>query len=367
MWGKAAAPRHVFDLLLHALCSGMFFLLLRRLGVAPPLDLLAGLLFAWHGIRVEAVAWPGARFDTLALLFSLAAALSVLKGGKTGLAGAVLATCAACLSKEAGFVLPVLLALVLGRAALTRAGAILVGSSAVTATAVFAWRWVVLKGIGGYVQADGVTPSVLQFHPLVLVKSFLARIWGVLWFPVNWSRPLEWWMMLGLGAGVVGTCLLLRSRPSRERIALCIAGVAVACLPTYNMLLIGASLEQSRYLDCATPAFVLLLVFACAALPRRAGRLAIALMVVFQFAALEHNLRIFSDVSNARYEYCRRLAQRAQTTEGKIVIDNVPIVVDGVFWRNGIEECLWVEFGIPMGKVQVVQAGSGNSVSPAAR
>ena len=100
LWGTAAMPRHALDLILHAMSSVLFLLLVRRLGVRPPFDWLAGLLFAWSGIHVEAVAWPAARFDTLVLLFSLAAALCVLRGGRIGLLVSVLATAAACLSKE---------------------------------------------------------------------------------------------------------------------------------------------------------------------------------------------------------------------------------------------------------------------------
>ena len=119
------------------------------------------------------------------------------------------------------------------------------------------------------------------------------------------------------------------------------------------MLLIDSSLERSRYLDLATPAFTLLLVFACIGLPRRTSMVALGLLVVFQIAALEHNLRIWRSVSTARYDLCRSLAGQARTAAGPIVINAVPLVVDGVYWRNGIEECLSMEFGIPMGRVQV--------------
>ena len=124
------------------------------------------------------------------------------------------------------------------------------------------------------------------------------------------------------------------------------------------MLLIDSSLERSRYLDLATPAFTLLLVLACAALPRRAGVVALGLLVIFHLAALEHNLQIWKSVSTARYELCRGLAERARNASGPLAINNVPLVVDGVYWRNGIEDCLWLEFGVPMGKVLVNQQGS---------
>jgi hypothetical protein len=352
LWRTAALPRHAFDLILHGVTSVLFLLLVRALGVGPPFDWLAGLLFAWNGIRTEAVAWPAARFDTLALLFSLTAALAVLRGGTAGYIVSMVATAAACLSKESAYVLPLLLALLLGRDALRRRGRTLIASNFGVAILIFIWRWWALKGIGGYVSQNGA-PTVLQFHAVTFVKTFLARIWGILAFPLNWSRPLEWWMMAGLTAGVVAFLLLLRSRPNRTRIILCFAGVVVACVPAHHMLLIDSSLERARYLDLATPAFTLMLVFACIALPRRTGIAALALMVVFQIAALEHNLGIWHSVSSARYEMCRTLAARSQKSSDPIVINDVPLIMDGVYWRNGIEECLWLDFGIPMGRVQI--------------
>ena len=125
------------------------------------------------------------------------------------------------------------------------------------------------------------------------------------------------------------------------------------------MLLIDSSLERSRYLDFATPAFTLLLAFACIALPRHLGIAALTLLVVFHIAALEHNLRIWHSVSTARYELCRSIAERARNASEPISIHDVPLVVDGVYWRNGIEDCLWLDFGIPMGRVRVNEQRSG--------
>ena len=166
-------------------------------------------------------------------------------------------------------------------------------------------------------------------------------------------------MTAGLGAGLIAFLLLLASRPDRKRAVLCLAGVVVACAPPYNMLLIDSSLERSRYLDLATPAFTVLLVFACVALPRHLGIAALTLFVLFHIAALEHNLKIWHSVSTARYELCRSLAERARNAPEPISINDVPLVVDGVYWRNGIEDCLWLDFGIPMGRVRVNQQASG--------
>lgn len=281
-------------------------------GVAPPFDLLAALLFAWHGIRPETVAWPSGRFDTLAVLFSLVAALAVLRRDLNGLVVSMLATAAACLSKESAFVLPLLLAAMAGRARRTLA------TSFAVAGGIFVWRWWVLKGIGGYSSLNGEAPSVLEFHGVTLVKTFLARIWGVLWFPVNWSTPFEWWMALGLVAGIAGSLALLKAHPDRGRFALSLACVAIACVPVHHMLLIGPSLERSRYLTYTAAPFIFALALAYSALPVRIGVAAMALLVGFQAAALLHNLKIWRSVASARYEVCRSVAATARNTPGPI-------------------------------------------------
>ena len=358
LWGTAAFPRHAADVGLHAICCVLFLVLVRRLGIGSPYDWLAGLIFAWNSIRPEAVAWTAARFDTLALLFSLVAAVSALRLDRIGAAVTMLATAAACLSKESAYVLPLLIAILLGRRALAGAGRATVIASFGTAVALFAWRWVVLKGVGGYVAPDGASPSALYLNPLVFVKTFFARIWGILWFPLNWSRPFEWWMAAGLAAGIAASLLLLRARPDRGRVVLCLAGVAVAALPVHHMLLIDPSLERSRYLDLATPAFTLLVAFAGMALPRRLGIGTLSLFAVFHLAGLQHNLRIWSDVSRARYQLCREVADQVRDSGAPVTLTNVPLAKDGVYWRNGIEDCANLEFNIPMGRVRVNPPGS---------
>jgi hypothetical protein len=281
------------------------------------------------------------------LLFSLIAALAVMREARTGLIVCVLATTAACLSKESAFVLPFLLAALPDRARRSLA------ASFAVAGGIFVWRWWVLKGIGGYTGLNTGGPAVLEFHVVTFIKTFLARIWGILWFPVNWSTPLEWWMMLALAAGIAGSLALLKSRPDRRRFALGLACVAIACVPVHHMLLIGPSLERSRYLTYATAPFIFALALAYSTLPVRMGVAAMALVVTFQAATLRHNLTIWRSVAAARHEMCRSVAFPANNTPGPIAVTGLPLVLDGVYWSNGFEDCLWLEFHVPPGKVLV--------------
>src|SRR5262249_52547759 len=161
--------------------------------------------------------WSAARFDALALLFSLIATLAVLRRSHAGTAVACLAIAAACLSKESAFVSPVLLLpLLLGEPEDRRRPAIgPVVAIFASATAVLIVRFWLMGGIGGYVDAAG-TPKFLDVNLLTLAKTFLARIWGILWFPLNWSTPFEWWMIAGFAAGISAFILITLSHPKRK-------------------------------------------------------------------------------------------------------------------------------------------------------
>lgn len=83
-----AVPFHVVNAILHALGTGLLFILFLRLSRRPGPSLLLALLWAIHPLRVESVAWVSERKDVLSLVFllgSLHAWLSFLRAGRPGL------------------------------------------------------------------------------------------------------------------------------------------------------------------------------------------------------------------------------------------------------------------------------------------
>jgi tetratricopeptide (TPR) repeat protein len=77
VWGDAVIGYHLFNLTLHAVCTALVLLTLRRLAV--PGALLAASLFALHPIQVESVAWMTEIKNTLSTCFYLLAALTYLR------------------------------------------------------------------------------------------------------------------------------------------------------------------------------------------------------------------------------------------------------------------------------------------------
>ncbi len=96
--GGSPLPYHLASLLLHAAAAALVALLALRLGWKPLAAGLAGMLFAVHGMHVEAVAWASSLTYLLASCCALGGLLALL-GGRWLLAGLALA--AAMLSQEA--------------------------------------------------------------------------------------------------------------------------------------------------------------------------------------------------------------------------------------------------------------------------
>jgi len=115
MGGRPEDPRvfHRVSLALHALNSGLIFLLLFRLyGALVPAALVA-LLFGLHPLTVEPVAWISERKGLLAAAFSLLTLLAYVRaargGGRRWLATAAAFHAGALLSKPTAMSLPLLL------------------------------------------------------------------------------------------------------------------------------------------------------------------------------------------------------------------------------------------------------------------
>ena len=114
LFGLEPAAFHAVQVLLHAACAALVYLLLIRFGIGVPAAAAGGALFAVHPAQVEAVAWISSLADGMAAFFTLLSVHAWLRsrGPDRWYVLSLLAGLLACLSKEAAIVFPLFLVLV---------------------------------------------------------------------------------------------------------------------------------------------------------------------------------------------------------------------------------------------------------------
>jgi hypothetical protein len=336
------------SVLLHGVNSALVFALAARLGLSRNAALFAGALFAVHGCLPESVVWIAGWFGTLSTLFFLCALVLFLEHLARqghghlwfGVASFACMTLA-LLSKETAYVFPLVAALAAwDRGALRRAWPTLAtffGGSLV----VFAYRWTLLGGIGGYVDLNAGGPLLMKLGIVPVLRSLLLRLWAVLVFPINWSREPELWLGL-ITAGYVAALVWLASSCGKSRSLWFPAGfVLLGALPPLEQLLIGPDLQKSRELYLPLAGFCVLLAGAADRLHSRVRWVVPAMIIGFNFVALQHNITIWRNVGNLAQQTC--VAASRCSTARKLRIEDVPGSLDGVYFLGvGLPECVGI-------------------------
>jgi hypothetical protein len=189
----------------------------------------------------------------------------------------------------------------------------------------FAYRWRVLGGIGGY--------NAMHLAVISSAKALFLRIWAVLFFSLNWNGGMEIYAALGLATGILAYVGLTFSRPVRRDLGMAMAWILLCAAPAIQMLLIGPDLLNSRQLYLPAAGMTMLLAGAIESLPKWRWAAGAALLVFF-VASLEHNLTIRARVGELARETCVAAAK-----SGKIA--DPPKIVDGVWMLgNWFDQCV---------------------------
>ena len=370
-WAGGHAVRwHLWSLAAHAANTCLVYLLVRRLGIRRAAAWAAALLFALHGSRAETVAWADARFDLLATFFTLLAVLGVLAYCRTGrrVWYVPLAVCAALAvyTKESAFCLPLLPAALLPclpRAQWRRAMAASVALGSVCAV-LFAYRWWALGGIGGYADRTGVS-AVWQSRPLHTSEALFFRQWAFLFFPVNWSAPLAWWLRAA-AAGFLAMLVVFAARGGARpgglaRLVAGLAFVLAAVIPVQHLLMFQPDFAGARvlYLPLAG-----LAIFWAAMLERAApGKLTWAMaaaLIAFNVAALEHNLGPWRTTPAVAAAVCSALGRELANDPRPVFVSGLPDRLQGVYFlSNGFPECVEMNSGQAAARVHLVGGPAG--------
>lgn len=349
---------HWIGIVLHAANALLVLKLAAALGWSRLAAWLAAALFALHGTRPEVAVWMAGRYDLLATFFFLIAIVAFVRSWEARGARRILylsATClamlAAILSKESAYAFPLIATLLVAcfaPEAARRARAML-ALWWILAAALFAYRWSLFRGIGGY---GG-------FSPLSLLKALTFRIWAVLFFPINWTISPEIVLAILIVVYAVALAALFSLRAPRRRLLFAVWFVILSGLPAYSQLLIGLDLEKSRVLYLPSIGFCLLLAaLAENARPKLKVGSATAVLL-FHAAALLHNLGAWDQASRVVRSAC---LAATSCSDRPTVVSGLPRTINGVYtFANGFPECVAMQNA---GARAPIRLESGPSAAP---
>ncbi len=354
LWGTAPWPYHVVSLLAHAVASALVYFVARRAGASPIPAFVGTLLFAVHFRNHESVFWFSAISYPLSTCFGLASALlfrASLEEPRRGLlAGSLLASFAAMLTKDTAAVVPVLAALYgllfagggFARAtrrvrlrSLVPLGLVLLLGVALQAVPVegrpFARGGAAFSPKGAHASLDFVERSAALAVPGLESLSEAPR------------QALALAAALGLAAYAV---------VRRSRLALFgLAWVVLAHLPFYAF--VPRMGDLYLYLPLAGVALIavdaaeLSLSRVGSALPRAAAALAVGTLLVWSAARIDAQAlrwRAAGDVVNGVVSAVKE-ARPSLPRGATLVLEGLPDRVGGVYaFNNAVPAVFWLAY-----------------------
>jgi len=355
LWGQWAAGYHLTNLGLHLAAVAGFYTLNRTLGASKNHAAFIAGVYICMPVQVEAVAWMGARFDLLSNALTIWAAVFYLWYRESSrvptYATALFLYLLATFSKENGFVLPLLIVVIeflffSPRKIWAPIG--LFGAGLLS----FAYRWYALKGVGGY--SSGGKLSALDIGPKTL-EGFLLRGPTQLFSGLNWTQP-PGWIVIVLGSLSATTLLLLsfKGSPSPQNwrcIKLGGAWALISMAPAHFLLMVGASLTNSRVFYMASAGAAFVLGHLVLALPKpKARETAMFALVLLMSLGVAHNISAWRWASRASAEVLAAVVrlEPSPPPQAEFVFENMPQTLRGVFFfQVGLTEGLRLVYGRP--------------------
>ena len=323
---------HASSLAIHCANAVLVLFLAKRLGASIMAAGFAGALFAVHGIHPEAVVWIAGRFDLLATFFLLAGFLLFTRTGDgdgVALHVAALACFAvAALTKESAFLFPVLVA---GYAVAKRQPLKSTAWYFALAAILFAYRWSLFGGIGGYLNPTTGRPAALSLGLASTLKAVAVRLWTSLYFPLNWTKdPSLALVLLAVAYMAVIIWLAVRARPTRMT-WFAAAAILISVIPVLSLLAGSPALAGSRVLYLPSVWFAILLALALDGVQVR--HMVAAIVLLFHVLALQHNLG-FWEAASAQVKAACETGILSGTNSVPNSINGVPALA------NGRPECI---------------------------
>ncbi|HEV8040253.1 MAG TPA: hypothetical protein VGP62_15400 [Bryobacteraceae bacterium] len=334
---------HWTELAIHAANSILVFVVARMLGFLRFGAAFAATLFAVHGTRPEAVVWIAGRADLLAALFVLLGLASFIRfwngeGRAVWLGASLMSMTLGILSKESAYTFALLLVVFLAskNALRTRRALYALTPFFVVTASLAAWRIILLGGVGGYKTQTGHSEA-LSIGMLPVVKALTLRLASISFFPVNWSHEPSTVFGIIMVLYLAALVWLTRAQVGWNAFIVPLGFLLVLVLPPLSQLLIGADLQKARVLYLPLLGFCLMLATAVEALRRKSRWLVAITILIFNIAALFHNLNAWEEAG----EKARTACSVAAACPNKVVVSGLPGSLNGVyFFANGFQECV---------------------------
>ena len=210
----------------------------------------------------------------------------------------------------------------------------------VTAAALFAYRWWLFGGIGGYRDSQTGKAQALTFG-LSTVKALGIRLWTALYFPINWSVEPNAWMAALMIAYMGALVWLAASRPNRAMVTFGLGFIIVSAIPPLHLLVIGAELGNSRLLYLPSVGFCIMVAVAADGLRGRVHWILPGVILAFHFAALQHNLNSWQYASEKAKATSVAARNCVMSGVGEMMVSGIPSILQGVpFFANGLFEAI---------------------------
>jgi lipoprotein NlpI len=284
LWGLNPMGHHLTSIILHALNTGLVFMLGIRLagsagrgpgrvctgGKAIVTGLAAALLFGLHPLHVESVAWVSERKDVLSALFFLLSLLAYLRyatgvrGGSSGrlnYAASLVLFGLALMSKPMAVTLPVVL-LILDYYPLKRTAALKSALTeklpffALSAASAAITLWAQHKGeamvsIGALVFPERVAMAI-RGYAFYLYKMLLpVKLVPVYPMPFEGELFNSWFFVsLSLLVAITAFCIYTAVYPAKRRRAFLAVWLyfALTLLPVIGLVQVGMQAAADRYM-----------------------------------------------------------------------------------------------------------------------
>jgi len=273
-WGLQPTGYHLTNILLHAVGSGLMFLLLKRLTMRAGVSVMVTLLFALHPMNTEAVTWVAERKSTMAIFWMLLSFHAFLiwqqrfKANRSYFSLSLWFYLLACLSKTAIVFFPLVLMayqICLDKIGLRRSVVVLVPFFLIS----------LFTGIGrlfGHYASGQMAwkPFETTWIQVLTIFEIFGGYFKTLMLPINLnnSYPLETSSSLfdlGVLFGLLSMAgmIILVARCLRGYPLVCfgLAWYLAAWLPHAQIIAIPPALRADRYVYYSSPALFLALVF----------------------------------------------------------------------------------------------------------